>query len=188
MEQNLILFQNLGFYRRMRNFYYEKAWRIFHNLDTAIAANPNENIASIIEQLKQYTESLEITFEYAQNAVRGYGRVKTRSYREDNEFGIMEEEVVFLRMLDELQSSGAYLLNRFDTDENIHKYIRSVETRKYSPRDKKGFLSNIVTSLEAAQKTDHEEILQVSKLIRRRFRIANNIFSVFQRRDTSAAP
>ena len=184
MNNEDILCQNLPFFRRMRNFYYEKAWKLFQELEIAVKNAIPETSARLIDQIDRYSEALEIANEYARNAIRGNTRKKLKSFREDQSLGIMEEEVVFVGFLEELLSSGAYVRDRIDTNSNVRRYMEAIKGREYGGTDKKGFISNIVTSIEADQKTDKEEILQIIKFIRARFRTANNIFSVLERRDT----
>lgn len=180
-----LLVQNVEFFRKMRNLHFEKAWEYFKNLEAAILDNPEGYLEKVVELLIQYTETLEKANEYARSAIRGHQRERLKTYREDHSIGVMEEEIVFVRLLEELLSSGFYMRNRFDTNENIRLYAEAIKKRKMAGGDEGGFLEKIIKSLEADRKADLEEILQISRLIRKRFRIANNIFSVLLSRNFS---
>lgn len=181
-QSDNILVQNIGFFRRMRNYYYEKSGELFHKLENGIHENKGE-ADKTMELLQQYIEVMELTNEYARNTVRGYKRKKLKMFRQDPESGIMEEEIVFVCFLEELLSSSIYLRNRFETNDYVRQYMDLIKSRENYVGDKSGFLDNILLSLEAYQKADHEEILQISKLIRKRFLIANNIFAILRRHE-----
>jgi hypothetical protein len=99
----------------------------------------------------------------------------------------MEEEIVFVCFLEELLSSSIYLRNRFETNDYVRQYMNLIKSRENYVGDKSGFLDNILLSLEAYQKADHEEILQISRLIHKRFLIANNIFTILRRHEVASA-
>ena len=181
-ESENVLVQNRGFFRRMRNFYYEKAWNMFQKLGENISSGLDVSHESIVGLLYEYIEVMELTTEYAHNAVRGYKRKKIKMFRHDNEKGVMEEELVFVSFLEELLSSSIYLRNRFETNEYIRNYIEGINNRVDYEGGKKGFLSNILANMKADEDTDNEEIIQIARLLGKRFRIANNIFSVMQKR------
>jgi hypothetical protein len=79
------------------------------------------------------------------------------------------------------------LRNRFEASSYLQRYVSHIKERETSLAEKKGFLANILSYLEADIKADREEINQITRLIRKRFRIANSIFSVLQERDRQAA-
>lgn len=182
-----ILGQNLQFHRRQRDFYYEKAGLLFRQLQHTITAVSPQAIETAKKILLQYIEVMELASEYARHTVRGHKRRKIRTFRQDREFGIMEEEIVFVCFLEELLSSSIYLRNRFETNDYIRRYMDLIENREENMRERKGFLANILTHLEADQKADHEEIVQITKLIHKRFQIADNVFAIIQRRDSPVA-
>jgi len=171
----------------MRNFYYEKAGQLFRQLQYTITAVSPQAIENAQEILLQYIEVLELTSEYARHTVRGHKRRKIRTFRQDRESGIMEEEIVFVCFLEELLSSSIFLRNRFETNDYIRRYMDLIENREDYMGERKGFLANILTHLEADQKADHEEIVQITKLIHKRFQIADSVFAIVERRDSPVA-
>lgn len=165
----------------MRNFYYEKAWLLFQELESSARAAVNDLPQNMPGLLAQYIEVLELTSEYAQNAVRGHKRKTAKTYSQDREKGIMEEEVAFTFFLEELLSSSVYLRSRFGTNSFIRGYIKGIRSRDDFGGQRKGFLANILSTMETDIQADRAEILQISRLIRKRFRIANNLFAIFSR-------
>ncbi len=183
-----ILAQNLQFFRRMRNFYYEKAGRLFRQLQATVMSTAPDALDSAQEILLQYIQVLDLTSEYARHTIRGHKRRKIRTFRQDRESGVMEEEIVFVCLLEELLSSSIYLRNRFETNDHVRRYRALIENRNDYVGDRRGFLSNILTHLEADQQADHEEIVELTKLIHKRFQIANSVFAIVETRDLAAPP
>ena len=60
METQNILCQNFPFFRRMRNFYYEKAWKLFQDLESGIKTGTTESTITMLDVLNHYLEALDI--------------------------------------------------------------------------------------------------------------------------------
>ncbi len=182
VQTEQLLIQNLNYHRKMRSFYYKKARELFEKLLTNLKTyTDNSKYNSIFSLIEEYVETLESTCEYSHNATRGFKKNKVNSFKNDHNNGILEEEVVFVYMAEELLSSSIYFKNRFETNEHIELYVNMAKKQDNYKSNKNGFISNIIVNMEEDKKADQMEIIQISKLLNKRFRIADNIFSVLEK-------
>lgn len=179
MEKENVLSQNVHFFRKLRNEYFEKSWDIFRHLEDALELDSMDTLIKTREVLEHYTETMEMAAEYTKSVVRGLSRKKIKKFRHDSKNGIMEEEIVFVGLTNELLSSGIYLKNRFKTNNEIQIYMKNIKGLQHRLATKKGFISNILDSMEATCRMDLKEIKQIVNSIHKRFEIANKVFLVF---------
>src|SRR5690606_1479710 len=85
--------QNRPFVGRMRNRNYQLSHVVFKRIQELSRQDPFQP-KEMIRLLDEYITQLEITLQHASDAIRGLKRRKLVMYRQDKEFGVLEEEIV----------------------------------------------------------------------------------------------
>src|SRR6185503_13079375 len=88
-----IFIKNRPFFGKMRNLNYRRSQEVFGRVQALGREKPSA-AKELIKLLEEYIGQLELTYQYAADAIRGLKRQKLRMYRVDKVFGVLEEEIV----------------------------------------------------------------------------------------------
>lgn len=119
-----------------------------------------------------------VCLDHSRQSINGSKRGYLQAYREDPIDGIMEEEHLLVNILEEVLQSTRYLETRIETEHRLQEYRESLEMSKSSEAgaNYRGFLSDLMSSLDDLSSTAQPEILQIYSIILERTRIAEFLF------------
>jgi hypothetical protein len=172
-----IFIKNRPFFGKMRNLNYKRCQEAFgriHALSRQEPFNPKDTV----RLLEEYIRQLELTYQYASDAVRGLKRKKLRMYKVDQVYGVLEEEIVLCYFLEEMISSSLFIKKRLETDLNMGIYRERIKRFQSQKPGGSGFLANILDSLDAMAQTEFVEIEKLIRIMDERYRIGNKLFDI----------
>lgn len=166
---------NRKFHWEQRSHSFKEFQKSLHrlNLDLNNVLDP-----IVLGDLKTLEQNLILCLEHSRSAINGAKRGYFAAYREDPKLGIMEEEHLLVNILEEVLQSSRYLKSRIETEHQLDEYRKSLHNSKDASigQDYKGFLSDLMTSLDDLSSTAKPEILQIFSIIIERSRIAEFLF------------
>ena len=172
-----VFIKNRPFFNKMRNANYRRCQEAFQRIHALSRQEPFMP-KDMVRMLDEYIRQLDMTFQYASDAVRGLKRKKLRMYRVDKSYGVLEEEIVLCYFLEEMISSSQFLKKRLETDLNMRIYRERIKRFQSQKPGGSGFLSNILDSLDAMTQTEFVEIEKLIRIMDERYRIGNKLFDI----------
>jgi hypothetical protein len=171
--------RNRKFNCKMRDLYYEKSYYRFIKLIEHLDSEQSQDEAKRRALVVDFHKEVSTCAEYAEAAIIGYKRQKIKKFRVDREYGILEEEIILVTFLHELLSSVSYLIHRIDTDSSLNEFESQLEKNKgKSHNTQKGFVDNLLESLNHLKDASQGEFQKVFELIKHRYSIGNKLFSI----------
>lgn len=166
---------NRRFHWEQRSHSFQEFQKSLHRLNLDIT---NVLQAETINNLETLSSNLELCLEHSRSAINGAKRGYFLAYREDPKLGIMEEEHLLVNILEEVLQSAKFLKSRIDTEHQMLEYRKSIQKHKSTElaSDYKGFLFDLMNSLDELSSTAKPEILQIFSIIIDRSRIAEFLF------------
>lgn len=170
---------NRAYNLRMRDLYYEEVEKNLVAFSESVKAN---FLRPDYSRLASFSESVRTASRYAQHAVFG---LSPRSPRQSGQApssspAPLHEEFLFIHLLEELYSSGLFLINRFNTIREFKKYKDHINTLPKSRASATGYISTILNFIQESEKAEEEEIRHLISLKIKRIRLANRIFVILK--------
>jgi hypothetical protein len=161
----------------MRNQNYQRSQEVFLRINALSRQKPYV-VKEMVRLLDEYILKLELTSQYATDAIRGLKRKKLGMYRTDKAFGVLEEEIVLCHFLEEMISSSRFLRKRLETDMKIRIYRERIKRFQSQTPGGSGFLANILESLDSLTQSEFIEIDKLIQIMDERYRIGNKLFDI----------
>ena len=178
-----IFIKNRPFFGKMRNLNYQRSQQVFLRIHALSRQKPYV-VKEMIRLLEEYIHQLEITLQYAADAIRGLKRKKLRMYRMDKVYGALEEEIVLTYFLEEMISRTQFLKKRLETDLKIRIYRERVKRFQSQTPGGSGFLTNILESLDSLTQSEFIEIDKLIQIMDVRYQIGNKLFDIILNKAT----
>jgi hypothetical protein len=161
----------------MRNQHYEKAFYIYHKLESLVKSKPEISLKDQVSLLLEFNAELKSCLDFAKLAVFHHKRNRIAHFKTDKTYGILQEEIILVHLLEEIQSCITFLLNRVETDESMSEFANVLESHK-SNHETDGFVNSVLTYFKETKKTGYEDFSQIYSLIRERYNIGNKLFAL----------
>lgn len=180
-----VFVKNRSFHCKARDQYYARAFEAFGEIRDWIGEHEAGEIGAVrtlLHRLEALVRHLDLSYQYALDAVRGLKRGKLKRYRHDTENGVLEEEIVLCYFLEEMISSTQFLKKRLKTDLKVriyHERLRRMQAAE--PPGREGFLAHILQNLDELPRTGRGEIEALFGLMEARYRIGNNLFEILRK-------
>ncbi len=173
--------RNRAFFARARDEAYRQTYLRFQELQKALK-NPLNQEKEALRSLDAFILSLEEVFDPASEAIRGLKRRHIRMYREDPEYGILEEEVVLCHFLEEMLSNTRFLRARLNTDFKLRLYRQRLSRIQAHAPVGDGFISRILETVDRFQGTEWVDIGKVLEMMDQRWQVGNSLFGVIRQK------
>jgi len=170
--------KNRAYNAKMRDLYYRRAEGHLGTFYQSLRANflkPDYN------ELQDFCNALNTSREFAKQTIAGSSRQHRKTEGAGSAPPILQEEIVFLHMLEELYSSSVFLVNRFNTVSQFNSYKRDILAMPKNKDIEYGYLSSIVEFIDETQWTEEEEVRHIVSLIIKRIKLGNRIFAVMKK-------
>ena len=166
---------NRMFHWKQRSFSFSRFQACIHGLHLNI---DNVLDPKTLESLLNLKESLKLCLEHSRSAINGLKRGYFKAFREDQDYGILEEEHLLVNILEEVLQSTRFLIRRIETEVRLNEYRLNLDSSKSFEvgQNFKGFLHDLMESLDELSSTAKPEILQIFSIIVDRARIAEFLF------------
>lgn len=168
-----------------RNQHYENSYLLFHQLQSS--ANRGDDFASSGSQhlISEFSKEISNTLEFARESVFPFKRHRLLQYRDDRQYGILREELIFVSFLEEMVSSIKYMENRLETDERLHDFQEELEAykqehEKHGNINQAGFVTSVLNSISELKHADRDHIREIFGSINQRFQVGNKLFSLIR--------
>jgi hypothetical protein len=176
----LNIFQrNRGFQARIRNEAYVRARERFRATVASLPAGDDMD-RDHLKNLDELVAELETSYEYASNAIRGLRRGRLKRYRNDHDFGVLEEEVVLQHFLEEMITQARFLRKRFETDIKIRLYRERVRRLQSQSPDGDGFLQGVLDSLGELVQGESSDLKRILDLMDRRYQVGDRLMDILR--------
>lgn len=176
----LNIFQrNRGFQARIRDEAYARARDRFRKTVHLLPAEESLE-REHLKYLDDLISDLETSFEYASNAIRGLRRGRLKRYRNDREFGVMEEEVVLQHFLEEMIIQARFLRKRLETDIKIRLYRERVRRLQAQSPAGDGFLKGVLDSLGALVQGESGDMQRILDLMEGRYQVGDRLMEILR--------
>lgn len=169
--------RNRPFFVKMRDQSYRIASARFSELAINLR-NPHLLEKDALKQLDAFIDALESCFEHASDAIRGLKRRRLRMYREDPQFGVLEEEIVLCHFLEEMLSNSRFLRMRLTTDLKMRLYRQRLRRIQAQAPGGDGFISKILGSLEKFHNMEFMAIDRLLELMSDRWKVGDDLFGI----------
>lgn len=177
----LLFRRNRAFFVRARDEAYRRTYLRFQELQQALK-NPVNQEKEALRSLDGFIASLEAVFDPASEAIRGLKRRHLRMFREDPEFGVLEEEIVLCHFLEEMLSNSRFLRARLNTDFKMRLYRQRLSRIQAHVPGGDGFISRILDTVDRFQGTEWMDIGKVLEMMERRWQVGNGLFEVIRQK------
>jgi hypothetical protein len=162
---------------QQRNKYYENSYELFRKIESRLSAGSKEGV--LAEHLREFSCVLNDCQIYA-NAAIFYGKRKQIDhYSAKRPWGILTEEIIFARFLEELRSSVDYMIKRMETNESIRSFSKIIHAEKNQYVKSNAFVSQMMDKITGNADME-KEFLQLYANIGRRYEIGNKFFSILR--------
>ncbi len=171
---------NRGYNARMRDAYFIKIEKSLSEFTRKLKENSLEPDMAILRRLNN---ELATAVDFSRQSIMGFPLnrppLKGRQIISGKPF-FFKEEILFINLLEELVSSGIFLLNRFNTIFELNSYKDKIQGLLYTPDKNEGYLTKILHFINENQKSEDEEIKQIIALIIERMTLARRIFNIIK--------
>lgn len=178
MSQDLFR-RNRPFFVRMRDEAYKQAYARFQEMAATLRPSdlPEKETREkeALRALEAFIAALKTAFDHASDAIRGLKRRHLRMYREDQAFGVLEEEVVLCHFLEEMLSSSHFLHARINTDLKMRLYRQRLKRIQTQAPGGDGFIATILESVGRFQDTEVLAIGKVLDLMEQRWQVGHRL-------------
>jgi hypothetical protein len=169
---------NRGYNARMRDVYFAKVEKTLSDFDGRLRKHP---LSPDIPLLNRLNNELATAGDFARQAISGIPLSSGPSVHHGTTAespAFFKEEILFINLLEELLSSGIFLLNRFKTIYELNSYREKIRGLLSAPDRSEGYLSKILHFINENQKAEDEEIKQIMLLILERMALAHQIYYI----------
>ncbi|OGS36875.1 MAG: hypothetical protein A2293_08355 [Elusimicrobia bacterium RIFOXYB2_FULL_49_7] len=164
---------------RMRDIYYSEVETQFTSFNTALQSDP---LSPDFVCLYNACDAVDTAYRYAKQAIFGLSPQKVRHAAEgleqDATLPFLQEEFLFIHLLEELHSSCRYLINRFVTIKSFLQYRTYIDSLPKNKETRNGFITKILSFVEENRKAEENEIKHLADLAMKRIQLANRIFAI----------
>jgi hypothetical protein len=171
---------NRGYNARMRDVYFLKVQKTLNEFSERLRKHP---LAPDIPLLNRLNSELSTTDDFARQAIAGIPLSSGQAMQSHGAAegpAFFKEEILFINLLEELCSSGIFLLNRLNTIYELNSYKGKIHDL-LKVRDKtEGYLSKILHFINENQKAEDAEIKQIIVLILERMALAHRIYKIIR--------
>jgi len=173
--------KNRPFFVRMRDAAYHKAYASYRDLALALRRQEKAE-KEAIRHIEAFLAALQDAQSYAEDSVRGLKRRHLNMYRDDKDFGVLEEEVVLCHFLEEMRSSSRFLQARLNTDFKLRVYSRRLRRIQTQKPGGEGFITPILASVDKFQETEFIAIGSLLDLMDQRWQVGHGLFEIISRK------
>jgi hypothetical protein len=171
---------NRGFNARMRDVYFSRLGKTLAEFNERLKKHPRTPDIPLLDRLNS---EFSTTGDFARQAISGIPlnsgpAMQPGEPAESPAF--FKEEILFINLLEELFSSGIFLLNRFKTLYELNSYKQKIHGLLKVGDKSEGYLSNILHFINENQKAEDEEIKQIISLILERMALARRIYNIIK--------
>lgn len=175
------IIQNRKFACRKRNEAYEKVLSFLKKFDLNEPCNTDDECREISE-LNEMLNLLETCIRFAKDAVWGIGRNQIKYYREDHTYGVLQEEIFFIKYLQEIKNSIEYERCRLETDLELDSYIAELDQLK-KPKHNPGYIEDIqqyTGQLKQINLDYFSKIAQIGTPIDNRYKLGTILYNIIK--------
>jgi hypothetical protein len=169
---------------QQRNHHYEKSFQIFHHLQSELRDLHQQPTMAQMDLLRHFNDELEVTLNYAREAIGPFYRKRLNEFRTDRKYGVLKEELLLVYFLEEMLSSTRYLLRRIQTDAKLEEFAQGLQQYKKQHEelgnDNEGFVSHVLSTLSSMKEGNSSKFDQIIPLIHQRYQESNQLFSLLR--------
>ncbi len=173
------ILQNRKFACLQRNEAYEKVHTFLEKFNLNQPCTTSEECREISD-LNEVLVLLDTCIRFAKDAIWGIERNQIKHYRDDQDYGVLQEEVFFIKYLQEIKNSIEYERCRLETDLELDGYINDLDQLR-DPKFEKGYvedIQNYTAQLKAINLDYFEKIAQIGTPIDNRYKLGRILFSI----------
>ncbi|MGL1934581.1 MAG: hypothetical protein OCD01_06155 [Fibrobacterales bacterium] len=175
------IIQNRRFACLQRNAAYEKVLTFLKQFHLNNPCNTSEECREISD-LNAILKLLDTCIRFSKDAIWGIDREQIQHYRENQNYGVLQEEIFFIKYLNEIKNSIEYERCRLETDLELDGYIADLDKLR-TPGQERGYVEDIqeyTTQLKDINLDYFEKIAQVGTPIDSRYKLGRILFSVIK--------